>query len=309
MSVIVPEGLFDTRSYEDCVKFMNENGSTLQSVTFTDYVFENAVTGSLIFVYKKGNMGYARKEYHMNENHIISESTPKDFTLYDKIRENKRKLKELATIFKGMVVSDRRNCVFEEKGERENKFLLGKNISKWSIDSTFYASYDKLKIIGGTKKLEKHNHSPRILIRRTGDMLCCAFLQEPALTESTLYSCWSNDPQRYSDKYLFALLNSRLLDFYNKGCNITNQQGFPQILMTDLEDLPIAFASKEQQDKIVALVDKILEAKRANPQADTSREEQAIDRIVYHLYSLTYDEVKTIDNATPITEEEYYKGI
>jgi len=174
-----------------------------------------------------------------------------------------------------------------KKAKEKNKFLLGKNISKWSINSTFGASYDKLKIIGGTKKLEKHNHSPRILIRRTGDMLCCAFLQEPALTESTLYSCWSNSSQRYSDKYLFALLNSRLLDFYNKGSNITNQQGFPQILMTDLKDLPIASASKEQQDKIVALVDKILEAKRANPQADTSREEREIDRAVYHLYGLT----------------------
>jgi len=77
--------------------------------------------------------------------------------------------------------------------------------------------------------------------------------------------------------------------------------------MTDLKDLPIASASKEQQDKIVALVDKILEAKRTNPQADTSREEQAIDRIVYHLYSLTYAEVRTIDPATPLTEAEYNK--
>lgn len=30
-----------------------------------------------------------------------------------------------------------------------------------------------------------------------------------------------------------------------------------------------------------------------------------IDFLVYHLYGLTYDEVKIIDPATPITYEEY----
>ncbi len=117
-------------------------------------------------------------------------------------------------------------------------FLLGKNISKWKINSTYYTNYDQLIIVGGTKKIEKHNQSPRILIRRTGDTLCCAYLDKPALTESTLYSCWSNDLS-YSNKYLIALLNSKVLNHYNKILFVTNQQGFPQILMTDLQLLPI----------------------------------------------------------------------
>jgi len=32
---------------------------------------------------------------------------------------------------------------------------------------------------------------------------------------------------------------------------------------------------------------------------------QEIDRLVYKLYRLTHDEVKAIDPATSITEEEY----
>lgn len=31
------------------------------------------------------------------------------------------------------------------------------------------------------------------------------------------------------------------------------------------------------------------------------------DRLVYHLYSLTYDEVLIVDPETPITREEYEK--
>lgn len=33
--------------------------------------------------------------------------------------------------------------------------------------------------------------------------------------------------------------------------------------------------------------------------------EQVINRLVYHLYGLTYDEVKIVDPETPIIEEEY----
>jgi hypothetical protein len=39
--------------------------------------------------------------------------------------------------------------------------------------------------------------------------------------------------------------------------------------------------------------------------ADTSELEKAIDRLVYKLYQLTYDEVKIIDPEFEITEQEY----
>ena len=51
------------------------------------------------------------------------------------------------------------------------------------------------------------------------------------------------------------------------------------------------------------LVCRILKGK--NEDNDTLYEEQEIDRLVYKLYDLTYDEVKIVDPYTPITEEEY----
>lgn len=39
----------------------------------------------------------------------------------------------------------------------------------------------------------------------------------------------------------------------------------------------------------------VLAAKKANPQADTSKEERIIDLMVYHLYGLIFDEAKIID--------------
>ena len=45
------------------------------------------------------------------------------------------------------------------------------------------------------------------------------------------------------------------------------------------------------------LVDKILAAKRANPQADTSAWEREIDERVYRLYGLTAAEIKIVEES------------
>ena len=62
-----------------------------------------------------------------------------------------------------------------------------------------------------------------------------------------------------------------------------------------IEALPIPSATPAQQKPIIALVDKILAAKKANPQADTSKEEAEIDRLVYQLYGLSEDEIKIVE--------------
>lgn len=48
---------------------------------------------------------------------------------------------------------------------------------------------------------------------------------------------------------------------------------------------------------IIALVDKILAAKKANPQVDTSAWEREIDGLVYELYGLTEEEVKVVEGG------------
>ena len=44
-------------------------------------------------------------------------------------------------------------------------------------------------------------------------------------------------------------------------------------------------------------MDKILAAKKQNPQTDTSGWEKEIDRLVYQLYDLTGEEVKIIEGG------------
>lgn len=63
------------------------------------------------------------------------------------------------------------------------------------------------------------------------------------------------------------------------------------------------------RSRIIDVVDVILATKYENPIADISIEEFKIDLLTYRLYGLTYDEVLIVDPQTPITREEYEKGV
>lgn len=290
VSYIVPEGLFKTRSYKDCVSVMAHSGSIRLTVSFSDFVFENAVTGSLVFLHQNRIFGLPLSAYRYKGKGVYEEETLSNKNpLLQKIEEDTTFLGELANLFKGMVIKDRDVVLHRQKNNFSNRFILGKNISKWSIDSFFYTDFTKLEIIGGTKRLDKHNICPRIVIRRTGADLCCSLLTIPCLTESTLYSCWPKDT-RISILAILGILNSKLMNYYNKQRNITNQQGFPQILMADLQQLPIKIGSYSQMASIENVVSNILQDIHI-----LQNEIQELNSFVYQLYGLSEDEIKIVE--------------
>ena len=96
----------------------------------------------------------------------------------------------------------------------------------------------------------------------------------------------------YSTKFILGVLNSTLINWYffkflSDGINF-----FPD----DAKSLPIPTASPARQAEVISLVDTILAAKKFNPQADTSALESQIDQLVYSLYNLTEDEIKTVES-------------
>jgi hypothetical protein len=93
-------------------------------------------------------------------------------------------------------------------------------------------------------------------------------------------------------KYLLGILNSKLLNFiFIKFNTNSNVNGY------EINNLPIAEPDKENQKKIISLVDKIIVAKIKSPSADTSNYENEIDDIVYTLYQLTPEEIEIVDRS------------
>ena len=98
-------------------------------------------------------------------------------------------------------------------------------------------------------------------------------------------------------KYLCALLNSALITWLMKNTARTTGVGLTQWEKFAVERLPIPQIPAAKQRPFIRLVDSILEAKDADPLADTGEMEAEIDRLVYGLYGLTAGEVVAVEGG------------
>ncbi|RCK75200.1 MAG: putative type IIS restriction /modification enzyme, N-terminal half [Ignavibacteriae bacterium] len=103
-------------------------------------------------------------------------------------------------------------------------------------------------------------------------------------------------------KYICGLLNSNPITFFFKkwyaGGGL-GEEGY-RYKKAFIEDLPFPTITPGNQsivEKIEAFVDKILSAKKQNPQSDTSAWEKEIDHLVYQLYELTPEEIEIIEGG------------
>jgi hypothetical protein len=116
------------------------------------------------------------------------------------------------------------------------------------------------------------------------------------------------------DNYLLGLINSLLLDFFLKQIASTKQGGFYEYKPMYISQLPIRtidFSDKKDKarhDKMVSLVEKMLELNKDLPKARTDVEQtrlkrqiaatdKQIDQLVYELYGLTEDEIRIVEGA------------
>ncbi|MGZ5486546.1 MAG: TaqI-like C-terminal specificity domain-containing protein [Nitrososphaeraceae archaeon] len=106
-----------------------------------------------------------------------------------------------------------------------------------------------------------------------------------------------NDNCNYSAKFILALLNSKLVNWIYSN-SFTNESKLTVNLSKEyLSQIPIAHSTEFDQEKIIALVEKILDAKKTNPNSNTSAFEKEIDQLVYQLYELTEEEIKIVEGA------------
>ncbi|EMG91559.1 class I SAM-dependent DNA methyltransferase [Helicobacter pylori] len=103
-------------------------------------------------------------------------------------------------------------------------------------------------------------------------------------------------------RYLLGMLHSKLITFafktfYAGGGLGESGYRYKKAFIERLPIPKITTKNQELADKIIALVDKILQAKAKDPKANTQELEKEIDALVYQLYHLTDEEIKTIENG------------
>ena len=100
-------------------------------------------------------------------------------------------------------------------------------------------------------------------------------------------------------KYLCAVLNSRIASWFMENTALNSGMGVVRWIKFTVERIPIPKISIPEQQPFIKLLDRILQAKAANPSADTSALEAEIDRLVYQLYGLTTEEIAVVEGSPP----------
>ena len=105
---------------------------------------------------------------------------------------------------------------------------------------------------------------------------------------------------RINQKYLTGILNSKLIAFWLKHKGKMQGSNY-QIDKEPLLSIPIVRASENEQQSIIEFVDKILSItktqdylKNSSKQKQVAEYEKQIDHLVYKLYNLAPEEIKTI---------------
>lgn len=100
---------------------------------------------------------------------------------------------------------------------------------------------------------------------------------------------------RVNQKYLVALLNSTLIEFWLRNRGKMQGNNF-QLDKEPLVNLPIFVSDEVRQNNVIKIVEKIIEDVKNNSGKKVKSLEKEIDRLVYDLYELSPEEIAIVEN-------------
>ena len=263
--------------YTTLRSFLQSNTSLIAFRIEGDDVFKNAGIPTATLIANKAKGQWKFEDLYMDQ------------SLTEKIRKGTVALSFVSSIMRGFEIG--RNMV-DSVGQY--KFLTGSDVSKYCYNKLSYISQS---VLNAFSKDVRFFSKERILLRETGSFLTAVYLgNETIYSNRSLYSILITD-KTLSTKYVLALLNSSLLQWYYSNMFKGDTELFPKIRIAQAKQLPIIKVTAEQQQPIVELIDKILALKQSSPNADITSLENEIDKLVYQLYNLTPEEIAIIEQS------------
>ena len=309
LSYIIPNTILTQEYYKDTRKMILEQNSLKIVVDYKDMPFDNAVVENVTLVVEKEH----KEDYYIqvlkgNKEFIelFKQIPDKQFRktntysfninsndLVEKLFNNTIPLKLLCNVNQAIALKgDKSISVKEEYKEGYYKLLDGRNICKYGINWTgAYLDYS-LDRIHSCKRKDIFECGEKLFFRRVSSNLIFTYDNEQYFALNTLVVVTSKG--NCNLKYLLALLNSKLMNYIYKNKFKSTKSVFSEIQARSVGELPI-IVSKDYEEIIVTLVDKILEAKRNNYNEDVSILETKLDEIIYKIYDVNDEDIAIIE--------------
>ncbi len=350
---IIPNSILYQSSYEKLRKLIIENFGIEKILRMPDNTFQGVKAETVIITIgsetkKTECIIYDRKDtiteitldnakevnYLNTKNCLKNEFASLDiFTndeikiLLKKIEKGKTDLQNLCDFTLGVTPYDKyqghsqkqiTERAFNSTTKKDKTFkpvLEGADVSRYFVKwgGKEYLSYGDWL---GAPRQKRFFTEPRILVRQivSGNPLriYAGYSEDELYNTQSIFNIISND-SKINIKYLLAILNSNLMNFYhgNKYLDLSKNL-FQKILIQNCKKFPIKIINEKNKeektlhDEIIKLVEQLLkvneeireqklETKRNQTQSKIDYCESRINEIVYQLYGLIEDEIKIVE--------------
>ncbi len=199
--------------------------------------------------------------------------------------QNVRYLRDNADFALGIVTGNNKEYISSVKTNENEMVLKGADISKYHINSTNNYIVFKPESFQQIAPAEMYRAKEKLLYRFICNQLVFAYDDKGTLS---LNSCNIVIPKLKENKikYILAVLNSRVAQFiYKKQFNSV------KVLRSHIESIPIPQIAESEQDKIIAVIDKLIcgcEMEQAEQLYDE------VDNMIFDLFALNDEERKII---------------
>ena len=201
-----------------------------------------------------------------------------------------------------------------KKNETFKPILSGANITRYGVfwDGKEYISYGEWL---GAPREKRFFTSPRILVRQivSGNPLriYAGYTEEELYNAQIGFNIVSKTNSKATLKYILAILNSKLMNYYHKEKFLDQSKNlFQKILIVNAKKFPIKKISDDKQGHIASLVDKRitltkkltqlgdkLTDERQKIEKDLTHTDEEIDQYVYKIYELSKENISVIEDS------------
>jgi adenine-specific DNA-methyltransferase len=325
---IVPDAILD-RSSAEYIRKMIINESKLKTIFNLNNVFADVNVASAIIIFSKNNKNDTKINYIKSRsfkdyllNNFIQKTLDqsklnnfrntafllldnKEFDLVEKINSKGIELFKLAIMGRGEELGKSSDFINSLNSKNSVGILTGENVDRYKIK--FSNLYISISNIEKSQEL----YQKKIVVRQVGNKINASLDNVGFVTVQSIYSIVPN--QSISDKYILGIVNSSTINFlYQKLYN--NKDIFPRVLLENLKTIPIRNidltnkSETQNHDKLVSLVDQMLENQKYLQEAKTESDkklyqnicdslDKQIDQLVYKLYDLTDEEIAIVEES------------
>lgn len=301
LSFILPEAVLNVKTHTSIRKLMIEKVK-FQYVEFLGNAFDKVQCPCIILqvlLNKQSNairgvvVNDGTRVFTINEEHNLDPEylsfgmTDEEHAIIKKMDSlsNKVTLKDNATFALGIVTGNNKKYITSEKKPNNEMILKGSDINKFRFSNSENYIEFLPESFQQVAPVEYYRASEKLLYRFICDQLVFAYDNNGTLS---LNSCNILIPQipGLSAKYIIAILNSRMAQFYFK-----KRFNSVKVLRSHIEQIPIPHVKKEVQDSIVSLVDAILETPIDQNVVELYNN---LDKMICDLFGLSNAEYETI---------------